>query len=79
MQDYTEEGRSTPHWLKRMGRPHRLDELIPTQKLLEEQVEKLSPAQADEIEGMMQCVSPEKSVLSRELNPLDSQVQEAHA
>lgn len=79
VQDYTEEGRSTPHWLKRMGRPHRLDELIPTQKLLEEQVEKLSPAQAEAIEQMKQRVSSEKAALNREINALDSQVHEAES
>lgn len=42
-------------------------------------MEKWSPAQADEMERMKQRVAAEKATLSRELNTLDSQVQEAQA
>ncbi len=79
VQDYTEEGHRSPHWLKSGSRPHGLDKLVPTQKLMEAQMEKLSPAQADEMERMKQRVTAEKVTLSRELNTLDSQVQEAQA
>lgn len=79
VQDYTEEGHRSPHWLKSGSRPHGLDKLVPTQKRMEAQMEKLSPAQADEMERMKQRVTAEKATLSRELNTLDSQVQEAQA
>lgn len=77
--DYTEEGHRSPHWLKSGSRPHGLDKLVPIQKLMEAQMEKLSPAQANEMERMKQRVTAEKAALSRELNTLDSQVQEAQA
>ncbi|WP_300134467.1 SNF2-related protein [uncultured Oscillibacter sp.] len=79
VQDYIQEGHSAPHWLKHSNRPHGLDELVPTKKLLVAEMEKLSPAQADEMERMKQQVSADKAALSRELNALDSQVQQAQA
>ena len=44
-----------------------------------EQLERLSPAQAEEMERMKQQVSADKAALSRVLNTLDSQVQQAQA
>ena len=79
VQDYIQEGHSAPHWLKHGSRPHELDELVPTKKLLAAEMEKLSPAQADEMERMKQQVSADKAALSRKLNALDSQVQQAQA
>ena len=79
VQDSTQEGHSAPHWLKHGSRPHVLDELVPIQQLLAAEMDKLSPAQADEMERMKQQVSADKAVLSRELNALDSQVQQAQA
>ena len=79
VQDYIQEGHSAPHWLKHGSRPHGLDELVPTKKLLAAEMEKLFPAQADEMERMKQQVSADKAALSRELNTLDSQVRQAQA
>lgn len=76
---YTENERRSPHWLKGSSRPHPLDDLVPTKSLLEAQLERLSPAQAEEIERMKQRVSADKAALSRELNILDSKVQQAQA
>ena len=45
--------------------------------MMAEQLERLSPAQAEEMERMKQQVSADKAALSRELNTLDSQVQQA--
>ena len=42
-------------------------------------MERLSPAQAEEMERMKQQVSAGKATLSRELNTLDSKVQQAQA
>lgn len=76
---YTENERRSPHWLKGSSRPHPLDDLVPTKALLAAQLERLSPAQAEEMERMKQQVSADKAALSRELNTLDSQVQQAQA
>ena len=75
----TEDERRSPHWLKGTSRPHPLDDLVPTKALLEAQLERLSPAQAEEMERMKQQVSADKAALSRELNTLDSRVHEAEA
>ena len=79
VESYTEDERRSPHWLKGSSRPHPLDNLVPKEKLLEAQLERLSPAQADEMERMKQRFTAEKAALSRELNALDSQVQQAQA
>ena len=71
--------RTSPHWLKGSRPPHPLDRLVPSDKLIEEQLEQLSPAQAEEIERMKQRTSADKAALSRELNALDSQVQQTQA
>ena len=75
----TEDERRSPHWLKGSSRPHPLDDLVPKEALLAAQLERLSPAQAEEMERMRQQVSADKAALSRELNTLDSQVQQAEA
>ena len=75
----TEDERRSPHWLKGTSRPHPLDRLVPSDKMMAEQLERLSPAQAEEMERMKQQVSANKAALSRELNTLDSQVQQAQA
>ena len=75
----TEDERKTPHWLKGSSRPHPLDRLVPSDKMVAEQLVRLSPAQAEEMDRMKQRVSADKAALSRELNTLDSQVQQAQA
>ena len=75
----TEDERRSPHWLKGTSRPHPLDRLVTSDKMMAEQLERLSPAQAEEMERMRQQVSADKAALSRELNTLDSQVQQAQA
>lgn len=79
VQEWTEEGHCSPHWLKGVGQPHRLDRLVPVQDLLRVQMEKLSPVLTEKIERMKQRVTAEKAALSRALNALDSQVQQAQA
>ena len=71
--------RKSPHWLKGSRSPHPLDRLVPSDKMVAEQLERLSPAQAEEMERMKQRVSADKAALSRELNTLDSRVHEAEA
>lgn len=75
----TEDERKSPHWLKGSSRPHPLDDLVPTKTLLAAQLERLSPAQAEEVERMKQQVSAGKAAMNRELNTLDSKVHEAES
>ena len=75
----TEDERKSPHWLKGSRPPHPLDRLVPSDKMIAEQLERLSPAQAEEMERMKRQASADKAALSRELNTLDSQVQQAQA
>lgn len=79
VEDYTEGDHKSPHWLKSGGQFHRLDEFVPKKELLNQHMERLSPAQADEIERIKQRVSIEKVALSREINALDSKAREAEA
>lgn len=79
VEDYTEGDHKSPHWLKSGGQFHRLDEFVPKKELLNQHMERLSPAQADEIERIKQRVSTEKAALSREINALDSKAREAAA
>ena len=67
----------SPHWLKGSSRPHPLDKLVPKDRLMEAQQEILSSAQAEEINRMKQQISADKASLNREMNTLDSQVQQA--
>ena len=75
----SEDERKSPHWLKGSSRPHPLDDLVPTKTLLAAQLERLSPAQAEEVERMKQQVSADKAAMNRELNTLDSKVHEAES
>lgn len=75
----TEDERKSPRWLKGSRPPHPLDRLVPSDKMIAEQLERLSPAQAEEMERMKRQASADKAALSRELNTLDSQVQQAQA
>ena len=79
IEDYTEGDHKSPHWLKSGGLFHKLDELVPKKELLNQHMERLSPAQADEIERIKQRVSIEKAAISREINALDSKAREAVA
>ena len=73
-----EEGEHTsPHWLKSGGRPHELDRIVPTDMLVMKQSEKLSPAQAEEIDQMKIRTKAKKNALTRDLDDLDRQIKAA--
>ena len=74
---YSEEGRKNPHWLKSGGRPHELDRLVPTDMLVMKQSEKLSPAQAEEIDQMKIMTKAKKNARTRDLDDLDRQIKAA--
>lgn len=76
---YTESEHKTSHWLKSIGKPHELDRLISTDALLAEQRDKLSPAQAEEVERMKLRTATKKNDLARELSELETQVKAADA
>ena len=69
----------SPHWLKSTGKPHRLDRLVPTDKLIAEQSEKLSPALAEETDKMKLRTKSEKNAFSREIDELKRRVEAAEA
>ena len=77
IQNCTVTGNPCAHWLKREGMPHKLDQLVPKEKLLTDQMQQLAPAQAEEIDRLKQSLTTQKAVLIREINQLESRVQEA--
>lgn len=79
VRDFTEEGSRSPHWLKRGGPPHELDKLVPVGALLEREAEKLSPAQAEELERMKLRCNGQKAALARKLDGLEVQVKTLEA
>ena len=79
MRDCTEDGSRSPHWLKGRGAPHELDKLVPVGALLEREAEKLSPAQAEEMERMKLRCNGQKAALARKLDGLEVQVRSLEA
>lgn len=79
VKDFTEEGSRSPHWLKRGGPPHELDKLVPVGVLLEREAEKLSPAQAEELERMKLLCNNQKAALARKLDGLEIKVKALEA
>ena len=79
VKSYTEEGYSSPHWLKGIDSPHALDRLVPTDELIARQSEKLSPAQAEEIEKMKLRAKTGKATLEHEISDLETKVQKAES
>ncbi len=72
---YSEEGHKSPHWLKISNKPHELDRLVPIDDLLTLQSEKLSPAQAEEIDKIKLMTKAKKIALTYDLDALDRQVK----
>ncbi|MEG0836271.1 MAG: hypothetical protein RR413_12605, partial [Christensenellaceae bacterium] len=70
---------AAPHWLKSSGKPHELDHLVPKDELLAKQADKLSPAQAEEVDKMKLRTTAKKNALARELTELGTQVKTAEA
>ena len=75
VKDCTEDGPRSPHWLKGRGAPYELDKLVPVGALLEREAEKLSPAQAEELERMKLRVNGQKAALARKLDGLEVKVK----
>lgn len=76
---FTEGDHSAPHWLKSSGKPHELDRLVRAEELIAEQSEKLSPAQAEEIDKMKLLTVSKKNALARELAELETQIKSVEA
>lgn len=74
---FTEDTRQAPHWLKNSCKFHALDRVVPKEELINQQSEKLSPAQAEEIEKMKLRAKAGKAVLEHEISDLETQVQKA--
>ena len=77
--DLTEDGPRSPHWLKGRGAPHELDKLVLVGALLDRETEKLSPAQAVEMERMKLRCNGQKAALVRKLDGLEVQVRTLEA
>ncbi len=75
VRDFTEDGSRSPHWLKRGGAPHPLDNLVPVAALIAREGEKLSPALSEEKERMKLRVNAQKAALARKLDGLEVQVK----
>lgn len=75
--NFTEDTRQAPHWLKNSGKFHALDRVVPKEELINQQSEKLSLAQAEEIEKMKLRAKAGKAVLEHEISDLETQVQKA--
>lgn len=76
IQSYTENDRKA-HWLKTNGRPQPLDELVPVQRLLDKQAEKLTPAQQEELDKMKLAIAGQKNALQKELQSLEAEEKTA--
>lgn len=76
---FTEDTRQAPHWLKGIDSSHALDRLVPTDELIARQSEKLSPAQAEEIEKMKLRAKTGKATLEHEISDLETKVQKAES
>ena len=74
-----EDGSRSPHWLKGRSAPHELDKLVPVGALLEQEAEKLSPAQAEEMERMKLRCNGHKAALARKLDGLEVQIHALEA
>ena len=77
--DCAEDGSRSPHWLKGRSAPHELDKLVPVGALLEQEAEKLSPAQAEEMERMKLRCNGHKAALARKLDGLEVQIRALEA
>ena len=76
---FTEDTRQAPHWLKGIDSSHALDRLVPTDELIARQSEKLSPAQAEEIEKMTLRAKTGKATLVHVISDLETKVQKAES
>ena len=77
--DCAEDGSRSPHWLKGRSAPHELDKLVPVGALLEQEAEKLSPAQAEEMERMKLRCNGQKAALAQKLDGLEVQIHALEA
>lgn len=73
---YTEKDRKA-QWLKTNGRTQPLDELIPVHQLLNEQKEKLTPAQQEELDRIKLAIAGRKNALQKELQALEAEEKTA--
>ncbi|MEG2611825.1 MAG: DEAD/DEAH box helicase [Oscillospiraceae bacterium] len=73
--EYTESDHKAPHWLRNSSAIHRLDRLVPVDELLNSQREKLTDAQAEEVERIKQRAKIGKSELSHTIDDLQLMVK----
>ena len=66
---------TAPHWLKSGGVAHALDRLVPVEKLIAAQVEKLSPIHQEELARLKLQVAGKKAAISKEIDALEAQIK----
>lgn len=76
MKGYTET-KPVAHWLKGTGKKHPLDNIVPIAQLLEQQAEKISPAQQEELENIKLSVKRKKAMLKHALHALEAEEKTA--
>ena len=67
--------RTAPHWLKSGGVAHALDRLVPVEKLITAQMEKLSPIHQEELARLKLQVAGKKAAISKEIDALEAQIK----
>ena len=79
VEDYTEKGYKSPHWLKNGGKAHMLDRHVDVDALIDRQSEKLSDSQAEEIDQMKRKAKVKKTALTHDMDALDRQIKALEA
>ena len=75
VEDYTEEGYKSSHWLKNGGKAQKLDRHVGVDALIARQSEKLSDSQAEEIDQMKRKAKVKKTALTHDMDALDRQIK----
>lgn len=65
------------HWLKSGGKPHKLDKLVPVDRIAAENSQKLSSALTEETDKIKLGIKSRKNAIMREIDELEKQVKNA--
>lgn len=72
---YSHSEHTAPHWLKSGGVAHALDRLVPVEKLIAVQVEKLSPIHQEELARLKLQAAGKKAAISKDIDALETQIK----
>ena len=76
VESYTEEGRTTAHWLRTSSSRHELDLFVPTDGLIEKQMGELTAPQAEEVERIKRRAMHSKVDISHNIGDLQGQIRQ---